>query len=780
MTNDEELYRYIVERACDGICIIQDKRLKFINRHLSKFVGYSIEESLDTSFIDYLDLSEINKVSNKYILLSTGQEEAQRYDTILIDKAGNLLDVEINAGQILFNGQPAILAFIRDISERKRHEKELAESEANYRGLVENMLEGVYRTLPEGQILSANPSLVKMLGYDSEKELCRTVMAKDLYIDKNERNRLIQNLEKHGELRNVEYKIQRKDGQTITVMENARVVRDEIGYILYYEGVLTDITDRKKAEENIELLSSISEQSIEGMALVEMNGDIRFINQAFADMHGYSVDELKGKNLSIFHTPEQLPSVIKANELIQKSGKFQGEIWHVKKDGTVFPTLMNNSLLRDKHGEPVGMIGTVLDITELNKATAALRDSEERYRTLQNNVPIAIFRTTPEGILISGNPALAKILEIDSIDKIIGTSAIKYYQDSETLKEIFKKLDREGTVKDYEIKLARHDKSELWLSMSMRAKFDSKGNIEFIDGIALDISARKRAERKLLSTLDQLNATLNTLPDILFEVESNGKILDFRAPNQSMLFKPPAEFLGKGVEQILPAHAAKIIMKAIKEAEITGQCRGIEYSLEIGNNISWFELSLAIKGEQKGKTTRFIAMARDITERKKSEEMLKNASEKLRIEQNELRDKNIALRQILKQIEDERQDYRRQLYLDIDKSIKPFIKKIKQMVKSENLMQVESLELSINSIFAKDLDNFKSRFSKLTARESEICDLIEKGFTSKQISDKLNLSVLTVSKHREQIRKKLGLSNKNINLATHLRTHNQNKINKYT
>ncbi len=138
------------------------------------------------------------------------------------------------------------------------------------------------------------------------------------------------------------------------------------------------ITERKQTEESLRLLSSAVEQSTEGVAISDLGGNLLFVNNAFATMHGYTPEEIAGKHLSIFHTHEQMPSVDAANRKMQETGKFGGEIWHVRRDGTVFPALMHNSLLRDEAGDPIGMIGTLRDITERKHAEEALRESEER------------------------------------------------------------------------------------------------------------------------------------------------------------------------------------------------------------------------------------------------------------------------------------------------------------------------------------------------------------------------------------------------------------------
>ncbi len=137
-----------------------------------------------------------------------------------------------------------VLSVMIDITERKQAELALRLSERRFRNLFENIIDGVYQTTPDGRIIAANPMLLQMLGVSSEREL-NEVVAVDLYVDPGIRRRLTGRLEREGSFRNVIYDLRRRDGHTITVRENARVVRDEEGNVLYYEGTLTDITHQR-------------------------------------------------------------------------------------------------------------------------------------------------------------------------------------------------------------------------------------------------------------------------------------------------------------------------------------------------------------------------------------------------------------------------------------------------------------------------------------------------------------------------------------------------------
>ncbi len=134
---------------------------------------------------------------------------------------------------------------------------------------------------------------------------------------------------------------------------------------------------RLHAEERLRLLSAVVEQTHEGVAVTDMAGNLLFVNQAFAAAHGYIPDEVVGAHLSIFHTAEQAVIMEKANGQLRENGEFSGEIWHIRRDGTVFPALMHNSLLRDAEGVPIGMIITLRDITDLQQAQDALQQAHD-------------------------------------------------------------------------------------------------------------------------------------------------------------------------------------------------------------------------------------------------------------------------------------------------------------------------------------------------------------------------------------------------------------------
>ena len=135
--------------------------------------------------------------------------------------------------------------------------------------------------------------------------------------------------------------------------------------------------------DRLQILSLGIEQSSEGIAMSDLDGNLEYLNDAFAQMHGYSAEELMGKNLSTFHALHQMPSVEEANRAVKETGEFKGEIWHTRRDGTVFPTMMHNSIIRDNAGKPIGMMGALRDISDIKKAEEALHESQQQLYQAQ-------------------------------------------------------------------------------------------------------------------------------------------------------------------------------------------------------------------------------------------------------------------------------------------------------------------------------------------------------------------------------------------------------------
>jgi PAS domain S-box-containing protein len=169
-----------------------------------------------------------------------------------------------------------------------------------------------------------------------------------------------------------------------------------------------------------------------------------------------------------------------------------------------------------------------------------------------------------------------------------------------------------------------------WFQSVGESARNPSGRATRLAGCLTDITERKRADKQLRQALDRLEATLQALPDLLFEVDQSGRICDYRAKQPELLAAPPEHFLGKTIAEILPPEAAEICLEAIREAADKGIGRGKPYRLVLADGEHWFELSVARKSGADIEASTFILLARDITDRKRAEEQLRHSKQRLR------------------------------------------------------------------------------------------------------------------------------------------------------
>jgi len=510
-----------------------------------------------------------------------------------------------------------------------------------------------------------------------------------------------------------------------------------------------------------------------GLCIIR-NDNVVYTNSRFGEMVGLNPEEiLKTPLMDYFAEDERKIITARLDNInveMDSGTRINTELVH--QSGRAIYVELNATSIEYKGRS--ALLAIFRSIARRKLMEMALTESEKHMRQIVDLVPQMIFAKDIHGRFLLVNQAVADAYGL-SVEELTG----KFHRDvhpNEDEVESFLRNDREVI----ESGQAKFIPEETFIDQNGHERILQTTKIPFIQvdsdhpamlGVAVDITALKLAEERLRAAHQQLEATLNALPDLLFEIDREGRMYDYRAPYPNLLYTRPNDFLGKTVNEIIPQEAAEIIMKAIAQAAEEGQHSGAVYSLKTGWGQRWFELSIAAKGDSKSQEAHFIALVRDITDRKQAEDLLKQTADELQKQKEILAEKNITLKQILDHIESKTQDYRRKICRDLDEALMPVLQRIKRKADPSFKDKIESLEAIIKNILSKDLDDFKGRKSRLTPREMDICDMLKSGMSSKQICDQLNLSLVTVHKHSEQVRKKLGITNKNINLSTYLRSH---------
>ena len=661
----------------------------------------------------------------------------------------------------------------QEASGREDKESEaLRESESWLRLILENTSDGI-----------------NIVEYDPRTHKRRLVMCNDRYVEMSGRSReelmeaenldnLIHPIVQDGPFRELVRTGLSSEGRTSWLRPDGKentyewtATRLKVGDKYHIIGIDRDITERIKAEEKLRRLAMIAEQAAEGIGMADLDGIIQFINPSWARMHGYETgEELIGKHISVFHTTEQMKTfVIPFNDKVERDGQHRGESEQKRKDGTTFPSEMAVTLFKDEEGEPVGMLAFATDITERKQSEEALLESEETARALLNATLDSALLIDPDGALLAVNDTAATRGFGKPASELIGKNVRDTLRSGLAEHRLVQsdEVVRSGKPLRFE---DEHD--GVWLDHSVYPIFDAEGRVVRLAIYARDITDRKKAEevlRKSERDLRKRVRELNCLYQITEVVNTCGDALDA---------------LLQGIVNVLP-EASRHPESACARITVSGK----KYQTD---NFRKSQTKLAadiLVAEEKVGVVGIFCFKKSPPDNKspflKEERSLIDTvaarigrnieriqtRKQLLAGQSALEQKNIALHEVMAGIQDEKKEFGRRIVSNVEKIIMPLLHTLEQELPKGQRKYLDLLKGSIEDITLPFADSLSKEFTSLTPTEIRICNLIRRGLSTKEIAGLQHVSPATVNKHRERIRHKLQITNKDINLATYLETY---------
>ena len=266
-------------------------------------------------------------------------------------------------------------------------------------------------------------------------------------------------------------------------------------------------SEQKRAEQTLLEFKTAVEQSADGIALTDLNGYVRFVNEAWAKMHGSSVDEAIGQRLGIFHTKEQLEiEAIPFSERVLTTGSGEGEVRHVRKDGTTFTAWMVTNLLTGADGNPFGFIATIRDVSERKRAAEALRESKDKYRGLMEACPDAVVMADLHGTVLFASPQTGALLGVSASEELPGKRIFDYVieGDRQRLAANLSAVIEVGSRGNTEYTAIRPDGTTVPVEASSAVIRDSEGQPKALMAVIRDITERKQADSHQMQSLKRL------------------------------------------------------------------------------------------------------------------------------------------------------------------------------------------------------------------------------------------------------------------------------------
>lgn len=619
LRESENKFRSLAEKSLVGVYIIQDGLFQYVNPRYTEMIGYSADELIgklgprDTTYADDWPIVEENIRKRM-----SGEATSVNYIIRGVTKSGKLIYVELFGNSTELNGKPAIVGTIMDITERLREQQALADSEEHFRALFENAAMGIVRAAPDFRITDANKTFLDFVGYEREDVIGKTYTDFMHPDEATQSNSILEKISAGEQFATVEKRYRHKDGSDVWANVGVSAIRDIDGHITAWITTHADITERKRYEQE---LLSLAESSPDSIIRYDKEGRILYLNQKLYHDLGITEADVIGKTIREAWPDNRFFEIEQAVEQAIESGEAVSvELVHSADSGESVHSEIRIVAERDATGRIIGALGFGRDIT-------TIREAEHRLSHFLESLPglAYVFRLSPDGhgsfpFASSGITEIYGLMPEDVKADMAPIHDLAHPDDRPRIEAAIAESAQTMTPLRIELRVCRPGLPERWIVVRSVPEKQPDGAIHWY-GIMLDITERKQAE----DALNQFKTTLDMTKDCVFMFSPES--LQFFYANQGA-----AEHVGYTVDEMTkmtPLDIKPEFDESRFRNLITPMLEGRKTSITFETvhrhkNGAHIPVEIFLQYiSPVGAPPRFVAIVRDISERKRAEEDLK-------------------------------------------------------------------------------------------------------------------------------------------------------------
>src|SRR5437867_266950 len=621
--------RSLIESNIDALMTTDPVgRITDVNQQMEALTGCTRDELIRTLFKNYFTDPKLAEDGIRQVLRDG---KVTNYELTALSKDGRTTVVSYNASTFrdAAGKLQGVFAAARDITEQKKLEQQLRDSQAYNRGLIEASVDGLVTVDPDGTITDVNEQMCRMTGFGRE-ELIGTPFA-DYFVDAERATLGVNETFSKGVVTDYVLTLATRDARQRRVSFNASVFRDPSGTVRGIFASARDITDQARLQSQLAeertYNRGLIEASVDGLVTVDEAMAITDVNDTMCRMVGRPRNQLIGTSFPSYFT--EADRAAEGVKLTFKQGSVTNYVLTLQAaDGHQVPVSFNAAVFKDTAGKVRGIFASARDITSQKQLEVKIQASQAYTRSLIESNIDALMTTDPLGIITDVNEQMEKLTG-HAREELVGTPFKKYFTDPQRAEEGIRLVLREGRVTNYELTALSKTGKETVVSYNAVTFNDADGDLQGVFAAARDITEQKKLEQQLREQQIYLRGLIESSVDGLITVDPGNTITDVNDRMCQMSGYTRAELIGTPFADYFtePDRARAGVQQTFEAGFVT------EYALTLisrSRRVLQVSFNASVFKDPAGNVRGIFASARDITDRVRLEEQLREQQTYLR------------------------------------------------------------------------------------------------------------------------------------------------------